>query len=152
MGACVVSVAPVWESPALPVLIQLSAAGVRFRVVGEQVLLSPPDVLTPAARETLRTHQEDVRALIPLLMEVHLHERVMEFWRQFNAAPAPTIPAFLFRSPVPYVKGRCFSCGDALPTASFGRCQQCSLAWRLVCRLPIPPELAAAMDAAKVLS
>ena len=152
MGAGVVSVAGVWASPALPLLMQLSAAGVRFRVVGGQVLLSPPLVLTPADRETLRTHQHDVRALIPLLSEAQLHDRVTEFRQQFDAAPAPTIPAFLFRQNVPYVRGTCFSCGDALPKLSFGRCCRCSLAWRLVCRLPIPAALAAAIDAAKVLS
>ena len=59
------------------------------------------------------------------------------------------VPALLFRSGVPYVEGRCFSCGDALQRFRVGRCWRCSLAWRLACRVAMPAPLADALDAAR---
>lgn len=76
--------------------------------------------------------------------------RLDAFRRQFEATLAPAVPAFLFRPGVSYQAGVCFSCGDSLPSPRFGRCWRCSLAWRLACRLPLPAELAAALDAARV--
>jgi len=51
---------------------------------------------------------------------------------------------------LPKGQGQCFSCGDALERAGFGRCWRCSLAWRLACRVTMPALLAAALDDARL--
>lgn len=149
MGAGMVTV-DVLSSPALPVLLQLGAAGVRFRLDGEQVLVSPRGVLTPEQREVFRQHQEALRALVAILSDDGgVQERRDAYAQQLAATPAPQVPAFLFRADVPYVRGVCFSCRDALPAPRFGRCWRCSLAWRLACQLPVPPNVAAVLDSAR---
>jgi hypothetical protein len=130
--------ADVLASPALSVLLQLEAAGARFRLEGDQVFVSPRGVLTLEQREVIGQHREAVRVLVAVATDQGVQDRRDLFAQQLAAAPAPTVPAFLFRPDVPYVRGRCFSCGDALETARFGRCWRCSLAWRLACRLSIP--------------
>lgn len=142
--------ADVLNSPALPLLLQLEAGGVRFRLDGEQVLVSPRGVLTPEQREVFRRHRSAVRTLVSILTDGGVQDRVAEFRRQLAAVPAPRCPAFLFRPDVAYVRGVCFSCGDGVAEPRFGRCWRCSSAWRLACRLPVAAELAAARDAARV--
>lgn len=142
--------ADVLNSPALPVLLQLEAAGVRFRLQGEQVLVSPRGAMTLEQREVFQQHREAVHVLVALATDSGVQDRRNAFHAQLSATPAPRCPAFLFRPAVPYTAGVCFSCGDSLPEPRFSRCWRCSLAWRLACRLPIPAELAAALDAARV--
>jgi hypothetical protein len=137
-------------SPALPLLLQLEACGVRFRLDGDHVLVSPRGVLTPEQREVFRQHQAAVRVLVAIVTDAGVQDRAAEFRRQLEATPAPMVPAFLFRLGVAYVQGVCFSCGDALPAPRFGRCWRCSLGWRLAVRLPVPTDVAVALDAAKV--
>jgi hypothetical protein len=149
MGDTVVA-AEALTTPALPLLAQLSAIGVRFKLDGDRVLVSPRGVLTPDQRELFRQHEPAVRVLVSILADVDVQHRVTAFRQQFNATPAPHVPAFLYRPDVPYVAARCFSCGDSNDRPTFGRCWRCSLAWRLACRLPISAELADAMDTAKV--
>ena len=69
---------------------------------------------------------------------------------QFDLSPAGRVPALVFRQDVPYVEGRCFSCGDALSVFRVGRCWRCALAWRLAARVAIPVDLAPALDNARV--
>jgi hypothetical protein len=76
--------------------------------------------------------------------------RLEVFRRQFEATPAPAVPAFLFRPGVAYVPGVCFSCGASLPEPRFSRCWRCSLSWRLACHAPVSDDLLAAYDKAKV--
>lgn len=140
----------VLSSPALPLLLQLEACGVRFRLHGDQVLVSPRGSLTPKQRAVFSQHRDAVRALVAICTDDAIQARRDAFRLQLDATPAPRLPAFLFRSNVPYVRGLCFSCGDALPERHFGRCWRCSIAWRLACRLPVPADLAAAFDAARV--
>lgn len=139
--------ADVLNSPALPLLLQLEAGGVRFRLDGEQVLVSPRGVLRPEQREVFRQHQAAVRTLVSILTDGSVQDRVAEFRRQLAATG---VPAFVFKANISYVKGTCFSCADRLPELRFDRCWRCSLAWRLSCRLPIPGVLADALDGAKV--
>jgi hypothetical protein len=136
--------------PAVPVFLRLKAAGVRFRLDGDQVLVSPRGALTPEQRDVFRQHQEAVRALVAIVTDVGVQERRNAFVQQLAATQAPGVPAFLFQAGVPYTRGTCFSCGDRLPEARFGRCSRCSLAWRLAARVPIDVDLAAALDAARV--
>ena len=79
-------------------------------------------------------------------------ERREAFHAQLEARVAPRTPTFMLRPDLPYVPGRCFSCGDAFPAMRFGRCWRCSVAWRLACNLPIPADLAKAIDDAKVIT
>lgn len=141
--------ADVLRSPALPILLQLEAGGVRFRLDGEQVLVSPRGVLTPEQREVFGQNQAAVRAFVAVLAHAGVQDRVVEFRRQFAATAAPGVPGFLFRD-VPYVRGRCFSCADALPVAKFGRCWKCSLSWRLAAGVAVDKVLADALDGAKM--
>ena len=142
--------ADVLASPALPLLLELEASGARFRVDGEQVLVSPRGLLTTEQREVFRHHQLAVRALVSILTDVGVQDRAAEFRGQLEQTPTPRAPAFVFKVNISYVKGTCFSCADRLPELRFGRCWRCSLAWRLACRLHIPALLAEALDAAKV--
>ena len=80
-----------------------------------------------------------------------VQERVAVFRAQLEADPT-TIGPFLFKAGVPYGRSVCFSCGACLPDACFGRCWRCSLGWRLAYRLPVPAELAAAHDEARVVA
>lgn len=137
------------KSPALPLLLELEAAGVRVKVDADVVLVSPRGVLTPEQRTMFRQHQAAVRVLVAIVDDAGVQARRAVFQLQL-ALTAPRIPGFLFKSDVPYVRGVCFSCGDGLPELRFSRCWRCSLAWRLACRLPVPADLAAALDAARV--
>ena len=140
----------VLASPARPVLLELQAAGVRFRLEGDQVLVSPRGALTPEHRDLFRQHREAVRALVAISTDAGIVARRDVFAQQLAQTPAPTVPAFIFKPDVPYMQGTCFSCGDGLPELHFGRCGRCSIAWRLACRVPVPAELAAAFDTARV--
>ena len=136
----------VLNSPVLPLLLELEAAGVRFRLDGDLVLVSPSGALTPEQREVIRMHKASARVLVAMGTDQGVHERRDAFRQQYVAAPPLTVPGFLFRPGVPYLRGVCFSCGDLLSKLRFGRCWRCSLAWRLACRLPIPSALATAID------
>ena len=138
--------ADVLASPALALLIDLEQRGCKVRLDGQEICIRPRGVVTDAERVTLQAHYEDARLLVLLSTDASIHARRDTFRQQLEAAPARTVPGFLFRPDVAYVQGRCFSCGDALEVPCFGRCWRCSLAWRLACPLPIPPELAAALD------
>ncbi len=80
-----------------------------------------------------------------------VQERVAVFRAQLEADPT-TIGPFLFKAGVPYGRGVCFSCGACLPDACFGRCWRCSLGWRMAYGLPVPAELVAAHDEARVVA
>lgn len=140
----------VFASPALPVFLQLEAAGVRFKLAADGVLVSPRGVLTTDQRAVFRQHQDAVRALVGIVADTGVQARRDAFRQQFDVTPAPMVPAFLFRAGVAYVPGMCFSCGDGLPALRFSRCWRCSLAWRLAARVSIEAALAEALDAARV--
>lgn len=111
--------------------------------------IAPRSRLTPERMATIAACKDAIRLLVRCC-DAGVQGRRDLFRQQLEAAPAPTVPAFLFRPDVPYVRGRCFSCGDALPELHFSRCWRCSLAWRLACRLPMSLELGAAIDVARV--
>jgi hypothetical protein len=142
--------ADVFESQAFTLLRQLKAEGFEFRVAEPDILrVRPVDRVTPELRADLQRHKAGLLMLIRI-DDAGVQERRDVFARQLTATSAPQVPAFLYRASVPYVKGMCFSCGDALAATRFSRCWRCSLAWRLACRSPISAELASALDAARV--
>ena len=136
-------------SAAVGMLRQLEADGFHVELMADGALsIAPRSRLTA---ERMRAIAECKAALKTLLRccDDRVQARRRVFAQQFAEAAAP-MPAFLYRADVPYARGRCFSCGDALPELRFGRCWRCALAWRLACRLPIPAEIAVVMDTAKV--
>ena len=140
----------VFDSPLFPVIIQLAGHGFEFRILPDtQVLVRPIHRVPPHARKLMRQYPGDLRLLVTMATDPAVAERRDAFHEQVETIPAPP---FLFRANVPYVPGRCFSCGDAFPALHFGRCWRCSVAWRLVCDLPISKNVAAAIDTAKVIA
>ena len=144
MTAC----ADVLASTALPLLIGLEADGFRFAVSGDRLLVRPVERLTPEQRELLRQERDAILVLLRIC-DAGVQARREAFAAQLQADGAALVPALLFRPDVPYVAGRCFSCGDESGRPSFGRCARCALAWRLVLGVAIPSDFAATYDDAK---
>ena len=141
----------VLSSPAVPLIRELKGAGFDVRLVNSRLRVSPASKLAPDCVQRIHSHRDDLKALVRIY-DAGTQARRALFARQWAAAPPNQIPAFLVCPNLPYQRGLCFSCGDRLPEPRFGRCWRCSLAWRLVCRLPIPVALAQAFDESKVLA
>jgi hypothetical protein len=140
----------VFQSPAVAILCGLEHDGFTVELTADGVLsIAPRSRLTPERMQAIAACKDALKQLLRGC-DAGVTDRVAEFRRQLAAVPAPRCPAFLFRSDVAYVRGVCFSCGDALPEPRFSRCWRCSLAWRLASRLPVPADLAAALDVARV--
>ena len=144
-------VTDVFASPALPILLGLERDGLDVGADGERLRIRPADRVTPERRAELVLHKPDLLMLLRCC-DAGVGERRDVMRTLFEAAPAGRTSALLFRPGLPYVEGRCFSCGDPLQTFRVGRCWRCSLAWRLAVRVPIPAALADALDGAKVCS
>ena len=140
----------VFNSAAFPLFITLQEQGFEFQVTGGALFIKPVDRVTKELRVKLRQHKPTLITLVRV-WDQGVQDRVEVFRAQLEADPT-TIGPFLFTAGVPYSKGICFSCGAGLPDACFGRCSRCSLAWRLAYRLPVPAELGAAHDEARVLA
>lgn len=104
------------------------------------LVVAPRSRLTSDRMKLIAVHKDSLRLAL-VCRDSGVVNRVCAFTRQADALPAPRVPAFLFSPDVPYVKGRCFSCGDLLLEFRYSRCWRCSVAWRIVCRLPIPEAL-----------
>ena len=142
--------ADVFASPAVAILCELEHDGFRVELTADGVLSIAPRSRLTSDRMTAIAGCKDPLKLLLRCCDAGVVERRDAFRLQLEAAPAPCVPAFLFKPGLPYVAGSCFSCGDGLPELRFGRCWRCSLAWRLACRLPVPADLASALDGARV--
>ena len=141
--------ATVFESPALLLLVELEHAGFQLRLSsGDRIQVEPGSKLTDAQRRFLTDYKVAIVMLLRCCDD-GVVDRRDAFRAQLEVTAPQMTPAFLFRPDVPYVAGRCFSCGEVNGRATFGRCWRCSLAWRLACRLPIPADLAAVIDSAR---
>jgi hypothetical protein len=137
---------------AVAILFELHREGFTVDLTDDDALtIAPRSRLTPERQRTIVTHKDALKTLLRGVDE-QVAARRHAFREQLARAAAPRVPAFLFREGVVYAKGTCFSCGDPLPQPTFGRCWRCSVAWRLACRPPIPADLAAALDSAKVIT
>lgn len=137
-------------SPALPLLLALERLGCTVEITsGGRVAVEPASRLSAEQRTAFVAHARDL-ALLVKCCDAGVAERRDVMRRQYATAPPGRLPALLFVPGVPCVEGSCFSCADALQTFRIGRCWRCSLAWRLACRLPIPVDLADALDGARV--
>ena len=138
----------VFRSPAVGILCALEHDGFRVEVTADGVLtIAPRSRLTPERMVEIAGFKDAIRHLVRCCDD-GVQARRNLFEQQL--ASAPGVPAFLFHSGISYQAGLCFSCGDRLPGLQFSRCWRCALAWRLACRLPVPADLAIAIDAAKV--
>ena len=141
----------VLDGPAVPLLRQLRDQGFELAEgTGSRLLIKPVARLTSELRSVVRRHKGALLLLIRVSDE-GVQARRAVFRDERDASPG-TVGPFLFRPGVPYQRAMCFSCGDGLPEPRFGRCWRCSLAWRLVCRLPMSVELARAYDETKVVA
>ncbi len=141
----------VLASPAVAVLCELENAGLDLVVVGDRLRVWPTERLTPEREQTIRQHRDALKVLVSLCDDgVQVRREV--FAQQAAEAPVSTVPRFVLRAGVPYTKGLCFACGEALPEPRFGRCWRCALAWRLALRVPISAELGAVYDGAPVVA
>jgi hypothetical protein len=140
----------VFQSPAVGILCDLETDGFLVALTADGMLsIAPRSRLTPARMQAIVAHKDAIKTLLRCCDEGVVARRDA-FRAQFEAAPDEIVPALLFRADVPYVSGRCFSCGEETGRPAFGRCWRCSLAWRLACRLLIPAELAVVMDTARM--
>ncbi len=136
------------DSPAVALLFALECDGFRVELGDDAaVVIAPRSRLTPERMAAIVACKDALKALLR-----GVQNRRDVFRAQLAATPPPAAPPFLYRADVPYVAGKCFSCGDALPTLRFGRCWRCSLAWRLAARVPMTALLADALAAAKILT
>jgi hypothetical protein len=142
--------ATVVDSPAVRIMSDLHRAGFHVALRADGVLsIAPRSRLSPERMHMILRCKDEMKRVLRACDEQVLARRDA-FAEQLARTPAPSVPAFLFKTGIPYVKGTCFSCGDRLEECAFGRCWRCSLAWRLVCRAPVPSELADAWDDARV--
>jgi hypothetical protein len=143
MTAC----ADVLASAALPLLVGLEADGFTFAVAGDRLLVRPVERLTVEQRTLLRRERDAILMLLRSC-DAGVQARREAFVAQIQAHGA-YVPALVFRPDVPYVAGRCFSCGDETGRPAFGRCARCARAWRLALGVAIPSDFATQYDDAK---
>ncbi len=137
------------NSAAILVLTNLERLGFRWDITERDTFrIWPSDRLTPGLIEAIRAHRDDLVRL-GKLADSGVVVRRQVFEAQWRSRASDRMPAFLFKSNVPYGKGACFSCGDALERFRWGRCWRCALSWRLALRLPVEIEVGSALDAAK---
>ena len=142
----------VLNSPAVVVLCGLTDAGLDLAVVDGRLRVWPVNRLTSSHVLTIQQHRDALVTLVRIC-DAGVQDRVAMFKALIATKPADVmLPALIFRPGTPYVKGICFSCGDALPETRWGRCWPCSLAWRMAAGVPIPADRAAGYDGARVVA
>lgn len=148
MGGAVIALV---DSPVLDLVRAVHDAGVRLRLGADgRILANPVDRLTDDQRTQLRTCRVEVVELLRSY-DLETDHRVQVFQGQLADPPEGVIlPLLVYRPDLPYVEGFCYSCGDLLEDFRFGRCWRCALAFRLALRLPVSPELVAALDEARI--
>lgn len=144
----------VFESPALPLLIQLDSDGFEFKVTGDRLLVKPVERLTSEQRALLRQEHHAAILLVRIAYDAGVQARRDAFAAHLESAPAPTVPALVFKPDVPVVPGVCWSCGEPnerqdRERPAFGRCLRCALTWRLAAKVAVPVTIAAVYDEAK---
>ncbi len=141
----------VLNGPAMAVLYDLEHAGLDLAVVDGRLRVWPVERLTAEHARLIQQYRNALVTLVRICDE-GVEARVAAFKQQCANTPADSIPSFLFRPDVPYVKGSCFSCGDPITELRYGRCWRCSLAWRLAAGVPLPAAQAAVYDGARVVA
>ena len=141
----------VFESPALPLLLELERDGFDLGVRSGTLWIKPARRLTPEWRARITEHRAALKALV-LVCDDGVQDRVVVYKAQLAAVPAGSTPDFVFQRGTAHTRGVCFSCASPLSVPEFGRCWRCSFAWRLAMQIPIPADLAAVYDTTKVVA
>ncbi len=141
----------VFESPALPLLLQLERDGFDLGVRSCTLWIKPARWLTAERRAQITEHRAALKALV-LVCDDDVQDRVVAYKAQLAAAPQGATPAFVYQRGTAHTRGICFSCAAPLSVPEFGRCWRCSLAWRLAMQVPIAADLAAVYDSTKVVA
>ncbi len=141
----------VFESPALPLLLELERDGFDLGVRSGTLWVKPARRLTPERRARITEHRAALKALV-LVCDDGVQDRVVAYKAQLAAVPAGSTPDFVFQRGTAHTRGVCFSCASPLSVPEFGRCWRCSLAWQLAMQIPIPADLAAVYDTTKVVA
>ena len=141
----------VFESPALPLLLELERDGFDLGVRSGTLWIKPARRLTAEHRAQITEHRAALKALV-LVCDDDVQDRLVVYKAQLAAVPVGSTPDFVYQRGTVYTPGICFSCSAQLQIPDFGRCWRCSLAWRLAMQLPIPAETAAVYDQLKLLA
>ena len=110
--------------------------------------MKPISRLTSEGRADIEQYRDDLLVLLRICDE-SVQERRVVFAQQLAAA-GDAVPILAYRPGTSYVPGVCYSCAEPLPHPRHGRCWRCALAARLACRAPIPSDLMAAYDHARI--
>ena len=137
------------ESPAVDLLLRLEREGYAIAVVDDRLLLKPIDRLSDDDRKAIRALRADLILLVRVCDD-GVQARRLAFRAQLEQGLVPGRVSFLPH--LPYVAGRCFSCGASLERPRHGKCASCALAWRLALGLSIPSGVAKVYDDQKVLT
>ena len=139
----------VLNSPALPLLLRLEAEGFEVATVDDRLLVKPIDRLPACVRSELSAYRRELVTLVRVC-DGGVGGRREVFASQL--ARGVSVGRLALSADVPYVAGRCFSCGDALPRPVFGRCWRCALAWRLAVGTAVPPMVGEIYDRHRVVA
>jgi hypothetical protein len=139
----------VLRGPAVAVLLELESEGFEIAVVGDRLRVKPISKLTAAQRSSLEQHRSGLVMLLRVCDD-GVQDRRAVFSQQLDLSVP--VGMLAFRPGVPYVAGRCFSCGDATDRPGHGVCWRCAIGRRLALRVPIPADLATVYDDHKVLA
>ena len=139
----------VFESPALPLLLELERDGFDLGVRSGTLWIKPARRLTPERRAQITEHRAALKALV-LVCDDGVQDRVIAYKAQLAAVPRGSTPDFVYQRGTVHTQGVCFSCAEPLPEPRFARCWRCALAWRLAAGVKMSTETAAALDTARV--
>jgi hypothetical protein len=137
------------NGPAVAVLLELEAAGFEVGTAGDRLKVKPISKLTTNQRAELERYRAELLLLLRIC-DVAVQDRRTVFTQQLGSGVHAGL--LLFRAGVPYVAGRCFSCGDPTDRPVHGVCWRCAFARRLALKVPLPVSLAAPYDEARVAS
>jgi len=145
----------VLASAALPLLLKLEADGFSVNIDGDKLLVNPVSRLAPGVRQQLREHKADLLMLIRVCDDGVQERRAAfasQIARNLALSGKPMLPALVFVPGLAYVAGRCHSCAEPMETTRIAKCWRCCLAWRLAYGLPVPADLALAIDESRMVA
>lgn len=138
------------DSPALDLLLSMERDELQIEATDANTIrISPVNRLDMERLGQVRRYKPELLQLLRIC-DGGVQARLALYRGQLEVEPAPQIPAFVFRADVPCQAGACFSCGDALLRAVYGRCWRCALAFQLAVGAELPSTIAPACDEAKL--
>jgi hypothetical protein len=138
----------VFDSPGLPLLLDLEERGFDVAVRCGELLVNPVGRLTPAQRATVSRYRRQLIVLV-IICDPGVQDRLAFFKLQTRKAPHRTLPDPALRDGMLHINGFCYSCGQRLPQAADGRWWRCSLARRMAAGQAIAVDDPAALQIAQ---